>query len=224
MKQVLCLAFLAFAPAQEFTQDPTAFAWKQFDVGSHAKFSTTHKEGGKESKPIESVWTLAKNEAKSVTVTIEETGPKREVTFPLESTAWAGAKSKDLGTREFAIDTKKFECRGVEFEVEGNRRTLWSCDGIPGRIIEETADIGGMKEETKLLRLSDEVDLGKHKFKCWMTETVADFGGGIKQTTREWKCKEVPGWMVKRETILTRKTGGDIVSTMVLVESFQPKK
>jgi hypothetical protein len=69
----------------------------------------------------------------------------------------------------------------------------------------------------KLVRVKETLKVKGQAVTCWATESALDEQDGAQKTAEKaWYSKEVPGWLVKKET---RVTVGDSVTT-TLVEAI----
>ncbi len=180
---------------------------------------------------LEEKRTLIRINGKIATIRVEPKAgaPREEGLFTSAPTPPAGAEAR---REKITIDGTTFDCSVKQGEgFQGNKFTgtmtksaVWVCADAPtpNKVVREESDstqagLVNRKVSFKLTRVKEKVKVAGAELVCWATETTTDEQDGAQVTVEKaWYSRDVPSWLVKKETKQTVGSSTTVTTLEVL--------
>ncbi len=207
-------------------QDDLRKEWEGFTEGSSVTVRITESDGAKQESIVQR-YQIAKNEAESVLVRLEQGGRTKDQSIATKK----DAGFKKLGTENVDIDGRTFTCAVWEKVTESGktRRTVkqWMHKDVPGRVAKiemvTKADVGELRASGKVTKLDQRLQVNGKA----VTYAVYEFSGrtddGREATAVRWVSEQVPGFTVREETRTSREGSAKQVSRVTELIDFELK-
>jgi len=158
----------------------------------------------------EVTWTVVQSAGEKATFKIQGGGQESLIPYFLTLPNWARGKGEKKGSEELMVGGVKRTCQVTTISLDvdkdaGQVTTISKSPDVPYWAVRwrvETLLKGrpNTSEEERLIDVGQKLKVGDRELSCVVVEATVESVGGARTVRKEWRCDEVPGRVLRRES------------------------